>query len=141
MAQGGGETWALAGRIPRGAEELTSDEIQALIREAIEQTAARGNVVIVAHGASQAVAEGPGVLRALVTASPTTRATRLSGGEGIDLKRATRIVRDEDAGRRSYLKRFYDVDEESPTHYDLVVNTDVLSLERSADLLARAASG
>jgi cytidylate kinase len=140
MAQGGGETWALAGRIPRGAEELTSDEIQALIREAIEQTAARGNVVIVAHGASQAVAEGPGVLRALVTASPTTRATRLSGGEGIDLKRATRIVRDEDAGRRSYLKRFYDVDEELPTHYDLVVNTDVLSLERSADLLIRAAS-
>jgi cytidylate kinase len=140
MAQGGGETWALAGRIPRGAEELTSDEIQALIREAIEQTAARGNVVIVAHGASQAVTEGPGVLRALITASPTTRARRLSSGEGIDLKRATRVVRDEDAGRRSYLKRFYDVDEESPTHYDLVVNTDVLSVERSADLLTRAAS-
>jgi cytidylate kinase len=141
MAQGGGETWALGGGIPRGAgQELTSDEIRALIRETIEQTAARGNVVIVAHGASLAVTEGPGVLRALVTASPTTRARRLSDGEGIDLKRAERVVRDDDAGRRSYLKRFYDIDEELPTHYDLVVNTDVLSLERSADLLIRAAS-
>jgi cytidylate kinase len=141
MAQGGGETWAFGAGVPSGAgEEVTGDDVRALIREAIEQTAARGNVVIVAHAASRAVEEGPGVLRALVTASPATRARRLSDREGIDLKQAARAVKDADAGRRSYLKRFYDVDEELPTHYDVVVNTDVLSVDRSADLLSRAAS-
>ena len=49
-------------------------------------------------------------------------------------------MRDSDAGRRDYLKRFYNVDEELPTHYDLVVNTDALSVELAAELVTRAAS-
>ena len=40
------------------------------------------------------------------------------------------MVKDSDAGRRDYLKRFYSVDRESPTDYDLVVNTDHVSLEQ-----------
>jgi len=49
-------------------------------------------------------------------------------------------VKDSDAGRRDYLRRFYDVGEELPTHYDLVVNTDVLSVEQAAELVSQAAS-
>jgi hypothetical protein len=49
-------------------------------------------------------------------------------------------VKDSDAGRRDYLKRFYDVDEELPTHYDLVVNTDVLSAVSAARVVVQAAS-
>ena len=138
IAQGGGEAWALGGTL-RAGEELGSDEVRALIRETIEQTAARGKVVIVAHGASRALIQGPRMLRVLITASPTTRARRLGDVEGIDPKRAARAVKDGDAGRRSYLKRFYEVDEELPTDYDVVVNTDVLSLEQAADLVSRPA--
>jgi uncharacterized protein len=134
LAQGGGEAWALGGvGMPRAGPELGSDDLRALIREAIEQTAARGNVVIVAHAASHVVSRGPEVLRVLVTASPSTRASRL-GDEG------ARKVKDEDAARRDYLRRFYDVDEESPTHYDLVVNTDVLSVGQAADVVSQAGS-
>jgi uncharacterized protein len=134
LAQGGGEAWALGGvGTPRAGPELSSDDLRALIREAIEQTAARGNVVIVAHAASHVVSHGPEALRVLVTASPSTRAARL-GDEG------ARKVKDEDAARRDYLKRFYDVDEESPTHYDLVINTDVLSVEQAADVVSQAGS-
>jgi cytidylate kinase len=39
------------------------------------------------------------------------------------------------------LKRFYGVRDESPTHYDLVLNTDALSVEQAADLISHAASG
>ena len=138
IAQGGGEAWALGGTL-RAGEELGSDEVRALIRETIEQTAARGKVVIVAHAASRALIQGPRMLRVLITASPTTRARRLGDVEGIDPKRAARAVKDGDAGRRSYLKRFYEVDEELPTDYDVVVNTDVLSLEQAADLVSRPA--
>jgi cytidylate kinase len=141
MAHGGGEAWALGGGAPLVAgEEISGDELRALIREAIEQTAARGNVVIVAHAASQALPQGPEMLRVLVTASPDTRARRLSGLEGMDEMQAARAVKDADAGRRDYLKRFYGVGEELPTHYDIVVNTDVLSPEQTADVVSRAAA-
>ena len=49
-------------------------------------------------------------------------------------------MKESDAGRRDYLKRFYKIDEELPTHYDLIVNTDVLSVEQAADLISRAAA-
>jgi cytidylate kinase len=141
MAHGGGEAWAVGGSAPLLAgEELGTDEVRALIRETIEQTAARGNVVIVAHAASWALPAGPEILRVLVTASPGTRAQRLSGVEGLDQKQAARAVKDADAGRRDYLKRFYEVEEELPTHYDVVVNTDVLSPEQTADVVSSAAS-
>jgi uncharacterized protein len=140
MAHGGGEAWAIGGTAPLvGGKELGSDEVRALIRETIEHTAARGNVVIVAHAASQALPQRPEVLRVLVTASAETRARRVGGAEGVDEKQAARAVKDADANRRDYLKRFYEVDEELPTHYDLVVNTDVLSPEQTADVVSRAA--
>lgn len=138
MAQGSSE---LSASLPvRTGEALSRDDVRALIRETIEQTAGSGNAVIVAHAASYAVTPGPEALRVLVTASYDTRTARIADTEGLDQTRAARAVKDSDAGRRDYLKRFYDVDEELPTHYDLVVNTDVLSIEQGADLVSKAAS-
>jgi cytidylate kinase len=138
----GGDAWAMGGSVPAGAgEEVSSDDIRVLIRETIEQTAARGNAVIVAHAASHAVRPGPTVLRVLVTASSDTRATRFAGAEGLDQAQAARAVKESDAGRADYLKRFYDIGEELPTHYDLVFNTDTLSVEQVAELVSHAVSG
>lgn len=140
LAQGG-EAWALGhGASPGPRAEPSSDQVRALITETIAQTAARGDVVIVAHGASHLVAATPDALRVLVTASPATRAARLSEQHGLDPARAARAVKDSDSGRRDYLERFYDVDEELPTHYDLVVNTDVLSMDGAARVVLEAAS-
>jgi len=140
IAQGGGEAWTLGAVGPLSSrEELDSDDIRSLIRETIEQTASRGKAVIVAHAASYAIGHGDGVLRVLVTASPETRTTRVAEAEGLDQAGAARVLKESDAGRADYLKRFYDVREESPTHYDLVLNTDALSIEQAADLIARGA--
>jgi cytidylate kinase-like protein len=128
LAQDSGEAWAL-GAPSHGAAALSDVDLRALIRETIAQTAASGRVVIVSHAASFAVEPGPHTVRVLVTASPKTREARIGG-----------TVKESDKGRGDYLKRFYDVDEELPTHYDLVVNTDVLTSERAADVVARAAS-
>ena len=49
------------------------------------------------------------------------------------------MIKNSDAGRRDYLKRFYSIDSESPTDYDLVVNTDQLSSEQAAEIVLRAA--
>jgi Cytidylate kinase-like family len=137
MAHAGADGWALSASAPELG--LSGDEVRALIRETVAQTVAKGRVVIVAHAASHAVTPGPEHLRVLVTASPETRAARIGEEQGFDGPRSAREVKDSDAARRDYLKRFYGIADEAPTHYDLVVNTDVLSPEQVAGLIAHAA--
>ena len=131
----------LAGAVPlpAGDEELRGADVRALIRDSIEHMAAQGNVVIVAHAASHALSGQPDVLRVLVTASPDTRAERIGDSEGLDRSGRARAVKQSDAARRDYLRRFYDVKDELPTQYDLVLNTDFLSADQAVQLIAFAA--
>jgi cytidylate kinase len=113
---------------------------RSLIRAVIEEIAAEGNAVIVAHAASMALAGTEGILRVLVTASPEERVKRLvREEEGLSNADAARLVRESDAARADYFKHFYEVDQELPTHYDLVVNTDVLGADRAAEIVVHAA--
>ena len=130
------------GTVPEsaGGEEPSSEEIRTLIRETIEHMAAQGNVVIVAHAASHALPGRPDVLRVLVTASPEVRAKRIGDSDGVDRAAAVRAVKESDAARRDYLRRFYDLKEETPTQYDLVLNTDFVSVDQAVQLIAAASS-
>jgi len=124
---------------PVQSEILERERYRELIREAIVQTAAEGDVVIVAHAASYPLAGRAGVLRVLVTGSPQIRARRLADEEGVDAEEGEKIRKRSDGNRADYLRRFYDVDEELPTHYDLVVNTDELTPEQAAAIVAEGA--
>lgn len=114
--------------------------LRALIQRSIHETAEQGNVVIVSHAASYALAGKGDVLRVLVTASPQTRAGRTVHDLSLDDKKAAKAVADSDSHRAAYLKSFYSVGEELPTHYDLALNSDSLSVDLMSDLVARAAS-
>jgi Cytidylate kinase len=120
--------------------EVRSEAVRAFIRLAIREVAARGNVVIVAHAASYAVDSEMRPLRVLVTGSRETRARRVGAAQGLEDMEATTFIKKSDAGRVDYLKRFYGVSVELPIHYDLVINTDALSVEQAAALIAQAVS-
>lgn len=124
-----------------GHGQPATDELRGLIQSVIEETAAAGEAVIVAHAASLALAEHDDVLRVLVTASPHTRGRRLAAALGVSETEAARTVKQSDAGRADYIKRFYRINSELPTHYDLVINTDRLAPEHAAQLIAQAAGG
>jgi hypothetical protein len=126
--------------VPVTAGEPPSDALMGVIRSVIEDTAEAGSAVIVAHAASLALGDRDDVLRVLITGSPEARATRLGPERGVDAAAASEEIKKGDAGRADYLKRFYGVREELPTHYDLVINTDKLSAERAAQLIVAAAS-
>ena len=123
--------------IPGG--ERGSDATRELIKEAIQAVADRGNVVIASHGASFALSARPDVLRVLITASPETRAQRVLEAQGLPPEDCRKVVEEGDAARRDYLRRFYGVREELPTHYDLVLNTDLFTAEQAAGLVVQAA--
>ncbi len=113
--------------------ETAPGALRRLIREAIEETAADGEVVIVAHAASFALADRPSILRVLVTGSPDRRARRLADAGGDE------VVKASDKARADYLRRFYGVDRESPTHYDVVINSDWVTPAQAAEMLIAAA--
>ena len=105
-----------------------------VIVDVIHQTAKAGNAVIVAHGAAIALGGMKGILRVLVTASPETRVARLMAlGRGKTA--AHRLIEESDASRAEFLRRFYQLEEETPTHYDLIINTDHISAEAAADMI------
>ena len=120
------------------AFRASPDEMRMMIRGAIHMVAKAGRVVIVAHAASMALAGVQGVLRVLVTAPEAVRALRLAKTKGIEAARAMDEVTTSDRERRDYLRRFYEVDEELPTHYDRVINTEVLTTEQAAAIVLAA---
>lgn len=118
-------------------DTITPDaSLRTLIIDAIRETADRGNAVIVSHGASIPLAGREDTLRVLVTAPVETRVRRVAQSGQSD---AARFVGDNDVARADYLQRFYGVKQELPTHYDLVINTDALSSDEAADIIAAAA--
>jgi len=114
--------------------------LRTLIRDTVVRVAERGPAVIVAHAASMALGPRPGVLRVLVTGSPDARTERLHA-VGLSAKDAQVSIEESDHSRQQYLQHFYGVSEERPTHYDLVINTDRLDLERGVAAILACLDG
>ena len=119
---------------------LPQDAMRGLIRSVIEDVARRGDAVIVSHAASHALQAHPSALRILITAASDTRRARLQETRELSERDAQRLLTRSDANRADYLKRFYAVSEELPTHYDIVLNSDRLSVDQAVDLVVTAAS-
>jgi CMP/dCMP kinase len=122
-----------------GGYHAMPDDLRVLIRAAIHDIAGRGSAVIVAHAASMALGGTESVLRVLITASPETRAQRLLAAQGISAAEASAAVAASDRERREYFQRFYHIKEELPTHYDLILNTDVLAPAQAIEIILSAA--
>jgi cytidylate kinase len=114
---------------------------EGLFESVIRETANAGKVVIVSHGASFPLAGMSGLMRVFVTASPQVRVQRLARDGELDERRAKKAIAESDRQRRDYLRRFYNIRQELPTHYDLVVNTDILTQAQAAQLIISAAKG
>ena len=113
------------------------ESLRGLIRNVIEEVAAGGDAVIVSHAASHALATRTDTLRVLITAGADTRAARIRAAGDVSEKEAGKRVARGDANRADYIKRFYGVSPELPTHYDMVLNSDRLSVEQAVGIIAR----
>lgn len=115
------------------------DDVRQLIVHAIRDLADQGQVVIVAHAAAIPLADRKDVLRVMVTASDEVRTARLAEGYGGDKTAAAKFLKQSDAGRADYFQRFYKIRQETPIHYDVVLNTDTLDVDETADIIVAAA--
>src|SRR5262245_22423937 len=90
LAAGMAAEWS--GRPLTGEEIDPSASYRRLIQAVIREVAAKRKAVILAHGASILLANSPGVLRVLVTASPSTRVARVATESGQDERQAKREI-------------------------------------------------
>jgi len=116
-----------------------SEGYRRVIQDVIVETAKTGKVVIVAHGAAIPLAEINGVLRVFVTGSQSERTKRRMAEASLDEKKAREDIVDSDRQRADYFQKFYDVDQELPTQYDIVINTDHLTPSIAVDVVVRIA--
>jgi len=131
----------LFGLSEREGYRATPEDLRLLIQAAIHEVATDGHAVIVAHAASMTLAARTDIVRVMVTASAETRERRLMAEQGITSEAAAAAIATSDRDRGDYFRRFHDIAQEQPTHYDLVVNTDVFTPEQAAAVIVCAAQG
>jgi cytidylate kinase len=94
-----------------------------LVRDTIRAAYKHGNVVIVGRGGHIILKDYPGVLRVRITAPLPARVGRIRSRQQIDLESTEELIIKRDQDAADYLKRFYNIDWNDPTLYDLVINT------------------
>jgi cytidylate kinase len=122
---------------------IAAESSQALVYrkmfETIRTIAALGKAVIVGRGASTVTRDLPLGVHIRLVASRKTRVERMASRLGLDSAHASRWVDEHDAGRARLVKDFFKRDINDPLLYDLVCNTDTMSLSQIASAAVRLA--
>src|SRR2546428_8999736 len=122
---------------PRLRERFSDDPHRYVtyIEAVILEMAARDNVVLAGRGAIVLLSKVRHALRVRVTAPEGVRAERVEQSLGLTREAAIDAVRESDRERGARVKFRYHVDWDDPLLYDLVLNTERLTVERAAALV------
>jgi cytidylate kinase len=128
---------------PPNEVDMETDEAASLqvMRQVAWEIARAGDAVIVGRGGAFLLERNPSVLHVLVLAPMPIRAERVMASEHLDAGRAARRVRESDAQRARYVRRFYGQNWLDPSMYDFVINTGHFSEPAATDLIVRAVKG
>lgn len=119
--------------------EITADDVEEATRLVIADVAKHGSLVIVGRAARWILGDRHDALHVRLVAPFEARVERVAGREGVGHKRAEALARDADRARAAHIQRYYDADWEDPLNYHLVLNTGILSVPVSTDLIVEAA--
>jgi CMP/dCMP kinase len=117
-------------------------ELQAAYHRAlsttVEAAANQGHVVIIGRGSQMLLASRRDVLHVRVVAPLDRRIAYVARREGISSEEAGLRIRLKDRDRRNYLRTQYHQLTDDPLLYDLTINTAMLNLDSSVDLILLA---
>ena len=106
--------------------------------ETILHLAELGNVILIGRGATVITGKVDYVFHVRLVGSLEKRVAHIQELHGLNKQAALELVRREDRGRRRYLKAHFKTDLDDPLFYHLVINTDLVSYENAAQLIADA---
>lgn len=120
---------------PQVSDSLYMKTMTAIIRDLGE----RGDIVVLGRGSQMILRDLPGALHVLTLAPAELRIERLANREGISQEEAERRLKDSDRGRVAFYRKFWKVDVNDSTLYDITFETSRLTYEAGAELVAAAA--
>ena len=94
-----------------------------------------GNVIIVGRGGSHITRKLPNAFHVRLIGSVDKRIGRIANFYNMDQKTAQRFVKEEDDGRRRYLKSNFDRDIDDPLLYHLTINCDMVRCKETARMV------
>jgi len=106
--------------------------------ETILHLAELGHVILIGRGANIITRKLPHAFHVRLVGSLDKRMKRLQELNRINPKEALRLAAREDLARRRYLKQFFGKDIDDPLLYHLVINTDLVSVDEAARMVALA---
>lgn len=93
------------------------------VERVIHELAEEGRVVIVGRGGQVILRGHPDTLHVRIIAPLDVRVERLAASKSISPRAALAQIKASDRTRRLYFQKFYQVDWEDPSLYDLIINT------------------
>jgi cytidylate kinase len=124
-----------AATLASAIQTLSSSDYRRFIERVVANLGSRGEAVIVGHAGQVVLRDVPATLRVLVCGSRAERAKRLAAGEDLSAEESNRAVQRSDQERLGFFKQTYKVDLLDPLLYDLVLNTDRLSIAAATELV------
>ncbi len=122
------------GALGREESRVHVDLLQALIAD----LAAEKDLVVLGRGGQFIFRGSPGALHVRVVAGAKERVKRLMEERGVEEKAAVGLIQESDEARRAFIEYHYGEDLDAPAHYDLILNTDRLSLEAATQVIRLA---
>jgi cytidylate kinase len=114
-----------------------SSELTHQTAETILTLAEQGNVILIGRGANLITRKLNHVFHVRLVGSLERRVQHLVN-KGMGKTAALDLIRKEDRGRKRYLKKHFDQDLDDPLLYHLVINTDLVSYEKAAQIIGDA---
>jgi cytidylate kinase len=99
-----------------------------------------GHVIFVGRAAHVITAKFPRALHVRIIGSIERRVERLAEKKACSRDEAAAEIKMADHQRRHFVSAHFHTDIDDPTHYDMVFNTDRISVEESARLIAQLVS-
>jgi cytidylate kinase len=116
----------------------TKRRYMSAVEAIIFEMAARGRVILSGRSATILLRDVGHVLRVRIIAPERVRAERIRNQQGLTEEAAADFVRHADRERAARVRFLYNLDWDDPLLYDLVLNTDRLTVEGGTHLIAQA---
>lgn len=105
----------------------------------ILRLAVAGHSILVGYGVTVVTAGLPNVFHVRLTGSLPRRIARIQQRQNLSPEAAARFIRNKDLGRQRFVKAHFHARLDDEMLYDLILNTDRLSHEEAAAVIADAA--
>lgn len=118
-------------------KHLWPDQYMKHLMKIVGTIGKHGRAVIVGRGANFLLPPDT-ILRVRIVSSMKSRIACVSEKQGVSADKAKRLILKKESDRRAFIRKYFHADISDPANYDLVINTETLSVDRAVDTVSCA---